>query len=153
MNVEFRKVVIPDEIDALCTFDRSAFAKFPADLFEPEEWDEFESYWMVVDGVIVGCSAFVPNVDYDETPQIGSLWIASTGVLPDHQRKGFGKMLKEWQINYAKEHGFKLIVTNMRESNSPIIELNKKLRFTIREVSPGYYSDPLEDAIVMERKV
>jgi ribosomal protein S18 acetylase RimI-like enzyme len=153
MNIEFRKVVIPDEIEALCTFDRLAFAEFQADLFEPEEWAEFESYWMIVDGEIVGCSAFVPDVDYDETPRIGSLWIASTGVVPGHRRKGYGKMLKEWQISYAKAHGFKVIVTNMRESNSPIIELNEKLGFTIREVSPGYYPDPVEDAVVMERKV
>jgi ribosomal protein S18 acetylase RimI-like enzyme len=49
--------------------------------------------------------------------------------------------------------GFELIVTNMRKSNSPIIKLNEKLGFTIREISPGYYSDPSEDAIVMELRL
>lgn len=149
MNVEFRKVAV-EEVEALLAFDSKAFAEFPADLFDAEEWAGFESHWMIVDGEIVGCSAIVHDQDYDETPKAGSLWIASTGVLPEHRRKGFGQMLKQWQIGYAKEHGFKLIVTNMRESNTPIIRLNEKVGFTTREISPEYYSDTTEDAIVMQ---
>lgn len=130
MNIEFREVAVPDEIEALLDFDRKAFASFPADLFDPEDWAQFTSHWMIVDGEIIGCSAIVHDADYDETARPGSLWIASTGVLPEYRRKGFGKMLKEWQIRYAKEHRFKVIVTNMRKSNSPIIRLNEKLGFT-----------------------
>ena len=142
MSVDFRKAVIPDELEALCAFDRVAFAQFPSDLFEPEEWAEFDSYWMIVDGEIVGCSAFMHDVDLDEKPKPGSLWIVSTGALPVHQGKGFGTKQKEWQIGYAKQHGFKVIVTNMRQSNSKIINANDKLGFTTREVVPDYYLDP-----------
>jgi [ribosomal protein S18]-alanine N-acetyltransferase len=67
--------------------------------------------------------------------------------LPEHRRKGYGQTLKEWQIVYAREHGFKVIVTNMRRSNDPIIALNEKLGFTTREISAEYYSEPDEDAI------
>lgn len=150
MKVEFRKVVLPDEIDALCAFDRQAFAEFPGDLFSPEEWLQFESHWMIVDGVIVGCSAVVRNQDYDETPRPGALWIASTGILPEHRCKGYGKMLKRWQVDYAKKLGFRVIVTNMRQSNERIIRLNEKLGFTEREHSLDYYSEPTEDSVVME---
>lgn len=153
MNVEFRKVVVPDEIEALLAFDRKAFAEFPADLFDAEDWAKFESHWMIVDGEIVGCSAIVHDQDYDETPKAGTLWIASTGILPEHRRKGFGEMLKTLQIGYAKEHGFELVVTNMRRNNTPIIRLNEKLGFVAREVSFEYYIDPTEDAIVMELKL
>lgn len=153
MKIEFREVVIPDEIEALLAFDRRAFAEFPADLFDAEEWAQFKSHWMIVDGEIVGCSAIVHDVDYDETDKPGSLWIASTGISPEYRRKGFGRALKEWQIEYARKHGFEVIVTNMRESNSAIINLNERSGFTRREVSPGYYSDPTEDAIVMELRL
>jgi GNAT superfamily N-acetyltransferase len=153
MNVEFRKAVIPDEIEALCAFDRVAFAEFSSDLFEPEEWAEFESYWMIVDGETVGCSAFMHDVDLDEKPRPRSLWIVSTGVLPEHQGKGLGTKQKEWQIHYAKQHGFNVIVTNMRQSNSRIIKLNDKFGFAIRELVPDYYLDPTEGAIVMELRV
>lgn len=150
MSLEFRKVIKPDEIEALLAFDQRAFADFPADLFDAEDWLAFESHWMIVDEEIVGCSAVVHNMDYDEKPKIGSLWIASTGVLIEHRRKGFGTSLKKWQIGYARDHGFKVIVTNMRRSNTPIIKLNEKLGFKPREICAGYYSDPQEDAIVME---
>lgn len=150
MNLEFRRAIVPDEIDELCGFDRRAFASFPADLFDAEDWAQFVSHWMIVDGEIVGCSAMVHNKDFDETARPGSLWIASTGVAPEQRRKGFGKILKQWQIQYAKENGFRVIVTNMRQSNIPIIKLNEKLGFIKRELCQGYYSDPLEDAIVME---
>jgi ribosomal protein S18 acetylase RimI-like enzyme len=153
MKVEFKRVNVPDEIEALCEFDRKAFASFPADLFDPEEWAEYESYWMTVDGNTVGCSAFVHDVDYDEQPRPKCLYIMSTGVLPEFQGRGLGAQQKQWQIEYARERGFEIIVTNMRESNTRIIRLNKKLGFTTRELVPGYYSDPEEAAIVMELRL
>jgi ribosomal protein S18 acetylase RimI-like enzyme len=150
MKIEFRKAKIPDEIEALCEFDRKAFAAFPADLFDPDDWAEYESYWMIADGQIVGCSAFIHDVDYDGRHRAKSLYITSTGVLPELRGRGMGTEQKKWQIEYAKQHGFRVIVTNMRESNSPIIRLNEKFGFTSREIVPGYYADPEEPAVVME---
>jgi ribosomal protein S18 acetylase RimI-like enzyme len=153
MRTEFRKVVVPDEINALLDFDRRTFADFPGDLFDAETWTHFRSHWMIVDGEIVGCSAFVHDVDYNETPRVGSLWIVSTGIAPENRRKGYGEGMKKWQIEYARQHGFRVVVTNMRVSNAPIIRLNEKLGFQERERSPKYYTNPTEDAIVMELKL
>ena len=93
MRTEFREVVVPDEIDALLNFDRRAFADFPGDLFGAEDWAQFKSHWMIVEAEIVGCSAVVHDVDYNETWRVGSLWIASTGILPQHRRKGYGEAM------------------------------------------------------------
>jgi GNAT superfamily N-acetyltransferase len=153
MNISFRKVKVPDEIEELCKFDRKAFANFPADLFDPEDWARYDSYWMIVDGQTVGCSAFVHNVDYDEQPRPHCLFIVSTGVHPEFQGRGFGTEQKKWQIEYARQYGFEVIVTNMRDSNARIIRINKKLGFVPRESVPRYYSDPEESAIVMELKL
>jgi GNAT superfamily N-acetyltransferase len=153
MNVEFRKAIIPDEVGPLYKFDHIAFASFPGDPFEAEDWEQYESYWMIVDGKIVGRSAFLHNVDYDEEPRTGCLWIASIGILPEVQGQGLGSKLKEWQIKYATQHGFEIIVTNMRQSNSRILGLNEKFGFKIREFVTGYYDDPDEVAIVMELKI
>lgn len=86
--VEFRKAVVPQEIKALCDFDRRAFHRHPQDLFDPEDWDLFESYWVVADGQVVGCTVLMHDVDYNEEPRPGCLYIVSTGVLPEFQRKG-----------------------------------------------------------------
>jgi ribosomal protein S18 acetylase RimI-like enzyme len=153
MNVDFRKAIIPDEIDALCEFDRIAFEPFPADLFDPQDWTQYESYWMIVEERKVGCSAFVHDVDYDEQPRPKSLYIISTGVLPEFQGQGLGTRQKQWQIAYARQRGFERIVTNMRQSNSRIISLNRKFGFTIRGLVPGYYADPEESSLVMELKL
>jgi hypothetical protein len=80
MSVEFRRVAVPDEIEALLAFDRRAFADFQSDLFDADDWAGFISYWMIVDGATVGCSV-VHDADYDETSKSGSLWIAGSGIL------------------------------------------------------------------------
>ena len=57
---------------------------------------------------------------------------------------------KLWQIEFAKQQGFGTIVTNTRQSNVPMLQLNLKLGFVIREVAPHFYYEPDEPAIVME---
>lgn len=153
MKIEFRKAIIPNEIETLYEFDHMAFESFPADLFEAGEWAQYESYWMIVDGRTVGCSAFLPDVDYDEHPRPKCLWIVSTGILPEVQGQGLGSKLKEWQIEYARLRGFEFIVTNMRQSNSRIIKLNERFGFKRRALVPGYYCDPDEAALVMDLKL
>ena len=148
--VEFKKVIVPDEIDALCEFDRKAFHAYPSDIYTPEDWQECESYWLIVDGKTVGCTAFEHNMDYDEQNCPGYLYISSTGVSPEFQGQGFGDMQKKWQIEYAKRNGFTRIVTNMRQSNERIIRLNEKFGFKQRKIDPHYYEDPDEAAVVME---
>ncbi|HWZ42609.1 MAG TPA: GNAT family N-acetyltransferase [Candidatus Saccharimonadales bacterium] len=153
MSLEFRKVRIPEELPALCEFDRRTFHEYPADLFSVETWEHLESWWLIADGEIVGCSAFLLHVDFDDTRSPGTLHIMTTGVLPEYRNRGYGKAQKEWQIEYAREHGFKRIVTNSRQSNTRMIALNQKYGFKIKGLDPEYYSDPLEAAVVMERKV
>lgn len=98
---------------------------------------------MVVDDDTVGCSAFLRDVDYLERPQPGSLFIVTAGVAPEFRRRGFGREQKRWQIEYAQEQGFAMVVTCSRRSNNPIIALNLGFGFKIREISPDdYYSDP-----------
>jgi ribosomal protein S18 acetylase RimI-like enzyme len=150
INIEFRRTVLPDEVEALCHFDRKVFGSYPDDLFSPEDWAELESYWVITDGITVGCVALKRDVDYDEEPKPGSLYIESTGLLPKYQRQGYGAKIKEWQIDYAKKHGFKVIVTNARESNIASVRLNQRFGFTICDTVPDYYSNPDESATVME---
>ncbi len=149
-KIEFRKANVPDELDALCEFDRKVFHAYPADWFPREEWADFESFWMIADGITVGCSSFLHGTDYNDQPRPDCLFIVSTGVLPEFRRLGFGKQQKKWQIDYAKQHGFQAIVTNARQSNESIIRLNLKLGFKIRDIDRDYYDDPDEPAIVME---
>jgi ribosomal protein S18 acetylase RimI-like enzyme len=158
MTSEFRKAVLPDELRRLVTFDHKVFRK--ADWFTKSDWVRYQSYWMIVDSVTVGCCGFEHHVDFREDQEIGnpplrdSLYISTTGVLPRFQGKGFGRLLKAWQLVYARHHGFTRIVTNHRASNRNMIELNRKFGFKIiRRQKAIHYEDPEEPTVVMELKL
>lgn len=155
MKVSFGKAVLPGEKKRLVAFDHKIFRR--SDWFHSDAWDRYESYWMLVNGRKVGCCAFERAADFevdpnkDSAPRSGSLYIASTGILPQHQGKGFGVTFKRWQIAWARRHGFTRIVTNCRKSNRAIIRLNEKFGFHILQTTASnYYRQPPEPAVVME---
>jgi ribosomal protein S18 acetylase RimI-like enzyme len=159
MNTEFRRAAIPKEIRSLVAFDRKVF--LPSDRFPQSYWKELESYWMLVGGVRVGCCAFAAHVDFQEDiredrinpPLDGSLYIATTGILPRFQGRGLGRMLKCWEVAYARHHGFTRIVTNVRKRNTPIVKLNRQLDFKVIRTTPHYYSAPADSTVVMELRL
>jgi GNAT superfamily N-acetyltransferase len=133
-GISFRQATLPRDRGALIAFDRAVFG---SDAFFPEQWDQYEAYWMSVDGRRVGCCAFKRHTDFSHTPdgtdppRRGSLYIVSTGILPQYERKGFGQRFKRWQIAWARRRGFTRIVTNSRCSNRAMIRLNQKVGFKI----------------------
>jgi ribosomal protein S18 acetylase RimI-like enzyme len=135
-------------------FDRKVFS--PSDLFDAAYWKACVVYWLIIDGVRAGCCAFEENVDFrddlgDVNPsRKGSLYIASTGILPRFQGKGLGMLLKSWELSYARLHGFTRIVTNTRSRNTAMIRLNRKFGFRVIRTTPRYYSDPSDSTVVME---
>lgn len=158
MKTEFRRAILPDESKCLVAFDHKVFRK--ADWFTNSDWARYESYWLIVDHVTVGCCGFEHHVDFqddqeNENPPLrGSLYVSTTGVLPRFQNRGFGPLLKSWQIAYARRNGFTRIVTNHRASNRRMIELNKKFGFRIiRRRKTTYYDAPEEPTVVMELKL
>jgi GNAT superfamily N-acetyltransferase len=158
MKISFGKAFLPREKKRLVAFDHKVFRR--ADWFPSDAWDHYESYWMLVNNRRVGCCAFERAADFevdpekDSAPRSGSLYIASTGILPQHRGKGFGVRFKRWQIAWARRHGFTRIVTNCRRSNRTIIRLNEKFGFNILQTTRGnYYRQPPEPAVVMELKL
>ena len=158
MNTEFRKAVLPAEIRSLVIFDHKAFHEYPADWFRRDDWNTCEPWWMIVDHRKVGCCAFEHHVDFgNDSPgrgcnpsRRGSLYIVTTGILPEFQRLVLGTLLKNWQVAYARFHGFTRIVTNTRKRNRPMIRLNEKFGFKAIRTTPDYYQSPREPTVVME---
>jgi ribosomal protein S18 acetylase RimI-like enzyme len=156
MNTEFRKALLPGEIRSLMAFDRTVFPR--ADRFDAAYWNICESYWMLVDGLKVGCCAFERHVDFQDdishdglnSRRRGSLYICTTGILPKFQGKGFGSLLKSWEVSFARYHGFNRMVTNTRKRNKKMIELNLKFGFRVIRTTPRYYTAPSDSTVVME---
>ena len=139
MRTEFRKALMPGELRSLCTFDRKVF---PSDHFSPADWRGYEAWWLVVNQRKIGCCAF-------ETQDDGCLYISTTGILPSFQRRGYGRLMKTWQLIYAREKGFQCVETHTRKSNVAMIALNKEFGFQVIRTERGYYEDPREKAVVM----
>lgn len=144
MNAEFRRAEIPAELRSLQAFDRKVFRK--ADVFPAEYWKQCEPYWLLIDGVKAGCCAFDKHTLHAK----GTLYVSTTGILPRFQRRGLGQLMKQWQIAYARRHGFTRIVITTRKTNARMIALNRKFHFKTVRTIPRYYSDPTESALVME---
>ncbi len=161
MNTEFRKAIVPEEIQSLVIFDHKAFHKYPADWFGADDWKACDAWWMIVDNRKVGCCAFEPDVDFQQDIREdgtnrrlrGSLYIVTTGISPPFRGLGFGRLMKCWQVLYARRHGFTRIITNSRKSNRPMIGLNKKFGFKVLRTTPDYYENPREPTVVMELRL
>ncbi len=103
---------------------------------------------------MAGFQVATEDQEIENPPLQDSLYISTTGILPRFQGKGFGRLLKSWQIAYARHHGFTRIVTNYRASNRRMIELNREFGFrVIRRRKAIYYEDPDEPTVVMELKL
>lgn len=158
MHTEFRRAIIPEELRSLVSFDHKAFHKYPGDWFDQDAWRIYEAWWMILGKRKIGCCAFARHIDFTEDiypdkenpRRRGSLYVASTGVLPDFRAMGFGNLMKAWQLSYAQHLGFTRIVTNTRKSNKAMIKLNTKFGFRIIRTTPGYYAEPREATVVME---
>ena len=150
MHTEFRKVRTPDEMRRLLAFDRKVF--HAADTFPADYWMELESYWMLAGNATVGCCAFERDADFGERKK-GSLYIATTGILPRYQGLGYGQLLKCWEICFARYHGFRRVVTNTRSRNRAMIDLNRKFGFEVIRTVPLYYSSPTDSTVIMELRL
>jgi len=154
MIVEFRKAELPADAVALHEMDVEIFGE---DAFELAHWLTLESYWILADGEVAGCAAFIRDVDFAEDlrdddenePQRGTLYIQSTGLLAKYRGRGIGGRVKAWQIEHAKRNGFRRVVTNCREGNAAMIAINRTFGFREIRTTPGYYGDG-EATVVME---
>lgn len=79
--------------------------------------------------------------------------VISIAVLPGYRRKGIGEtLLREALKAMVNYYGVKECYLEVRVSNSPAINLYKKIGFKIEKTIRGYYADG-EDAYLMRIKM
>ncbi|HVP65356.1 MAG TPA: ribosomal protein S18-alanine N-acetyltransferase [candidate division Zixibacteria bacterium] len=74
-------------------------------------------------------------------------------VAADERQKGIGRELISKLVAEANAGGAEKILLEVRVSNSPAIRLYQSCGFEIWSTRKSYYSNPLEDAIVMIKKI
>jgi ribosomal-protein-alanine N-acetyltransferase len=78
--------------------------------------------------------------------------VVSVAVLPEYRRKGVGEALVNEAIKGMQLYKAKQCFLEVRVTNTPAINLYKKLGFQVTRTLRGYYTDG-EDAYVMSREL
>lgn len=108
-----------------------------------------ESYWRFFvardKDKILGYVSFTIIID--------EISICNVAVSPAYRRQGIGNALIEYLLSYAKKMGVKKLFLEVRESNISAISLYEKFGFLPVGVSKNHYSNPKENALLMNLEI
>jgi ribosomal-protein-alanine N-acetyltransferase len=79
--------------------------------------------------------------------------IYNIAVESGHARSGVGKQLMAAAIDESARRRARRVVLEVRKSNIPAINFYIGFNFRIAGERKNYYSNPIEDAFVMERDI
>ena len=81
------------------------------------------------------------------------LEIIRIAVKKEYRRQGVAKMIMNLSFEKAKKMNYNKIMLEVRENNTPAIELYKDFGFEEISIRKKYYSDTGENAIVMLKRI
>ncbi len=82
-----------------------------------------------------------------------NLEILKLGVLPKHQRRGIGRQLMETACGEGIRRGCTRCFLEVRKSNQKAIQFYRNRDFRIAGIRLNYYTAPVEDAWIMEKRL
>src|SRR3989344_2091641 len=114
-------IVPTEDVRLLTMLDKRIFNA--DDAFVPEDFSNYACFLVQADGVPVGSVVLGEHLtvgsgfEEKEPIELGTLYIVSMGVVPEYQGCGIGNFEEAWEIEYAREKGFRKVVTNARQGN------------------------------------
>lgn len=81
------------------------------------------------------------------------LQIANIAVDKEHRHQGIAQKLMEWIMEQGLKQKCKSVTLDVRVSNSVALTLYRKFGFEQIGRRKNYYRFPVEDAIIMEKKL
>jgi ribosomal-protein-alanine N-acetyltransferase len=142
-NIHFRYMTLEDIQDVMHV-EHTVFTSpwIEAAFYHELLHNRFATYFVVeVDGRIIGyCGVWVVFDDSN---------ITNIALLPGHRGKKIGESLLRTAIQYATLRGAKKMSLEVRVSNTAAQNLYRKFGFQEGGIRKNYYTDNLEDALVM----
>ena len=114
--------------------------KSVAEAISHEPWHLFVAD---LDGKIVGYGGVYLILDEGQ--------ISNIAVLGSYRSKGIGKAILDAIIDLCKKEGCARITLELRKSNDAAHALYKKCGFVEVGERPNFYSNPIENAILMDK--
>lgn len=143
LNIAFRPMTIHD-IEQILIIEQSSFATpWSREAFYNELVNnQFANYIVMLDGVrVIGYCGMWNVIDESH--------ITNVAVLPEYRGKKLGEALMLKAMEVSKRLGAASMTLEVRVSNVVAQRLYKKLGFLPGGIRKRYYTDNLEDALVM----
>lgn len=84
---------------------------------------------------------------------LDELHINNVAVRPEFRRRGFASVLLEHVMDEAIGRGVTAATLEVRRSNAGALRLYERLGFSLSGVRRNYYTNPVEDALILWRSV
>jgi [ribosomal protein S18]-alanine N-acetyltransferase len=138
----------PADIDAILAIEEASFTNpWTRDMYLAEFENEGVSFFYLAkdaSGLVVGFCSFWRVLD--------ELHINNLAVAPAERGGGVATALLTQVLADGATLGARRATLEVRRSNVPARCLYEKLGFSIAGVRPGYYTKPVEDALVLWRE-
>lgn len=79
--------------------------------------------------------------------------VENLAVAPEHQRRGLGRRLLRSALEVAQRDGARTAMLEVRASNERALRLYEDEGFRVAGQRKAYYAEPVEDAVVMLRRL
>jgi ribosomal-protein-alanine N-acetyltransferase len=138
----------PDDIDTVLAIEEAAFTNpWSRDMYLAELQNTGVSFLFLARdhaGEAIGFCSFWRVLD--------ELHINNLAVVPERRRAGVGAALLSRVIAEGAALGARRATLEVRRSNEPALRLYERFGFTLAGVRQAYYSQPVEDALVLWRE-
>ena len=138
----------PDEIDDVLAVERASFTNpWTREMYLSELQNEGVSFLFVARddaGKLIGFCSFWRVFE--------ELHINNLAVAPEHRRQGVAASLLEHVLAEAPRLGATRALLEVRRSNSDARRLYERFGFSLAGTRRNYYSQPIEDALVLWRE-
>ena len=140
--MQINRVCLPENYTDYFFID--LYRRFPETFLVAEENGEVMGYIM--------CRMELGLSNFGFSGLIKKGHIVSVAVLPQYRNKGIGQALVTEAMEGMRLYNAKQCFLEVRTTNTPAVNLYKKLGFKITRTIHGYYVDG-EDAYVMSREL
>ena len=138
----------PEDLDEVLGIERASFSmpwSRGAFLYEMQQNRVARCWAMREDAQVVGYLSLWEVAD--------EVHITNIAVRPDCRRRGLGRTLLRGILDEARQRRIRLVVLEVRPSNTEARTLYESFGFRVVGRRRGYYYDTGEDALVMEARL
>ena len=147
MRVQIEPLSSPDQIDDVLAVEEASFSNpWTREMYVSELENRGVSFCFLArdeQGTVVGFCSFWRVMD--------ELHINNLAVLPSVRRSGIGSALLTRVLEEGAAMGARWATLEVRQSNDPARLLYERFGFTTIGVRRAYYSNPVEDALILSR--